>query len=111
MKPRLCVLRGWTGKILEDVDAFGATLAIKHSDAFNEERPLTCVTASVDRLIMHAPLRGGHSVRLDGELTYVGRSAMEVVVRAASVARDGSPLAGTPRRRTSRSERRRGGAP
>eukprot|EP01108_Squamamoeba_japonica_P008514 TRINITY_DN759_c0_g1_i1.p1 TRINITY_DN759_c0_g1~~TRINITY_DN759_c0_g1_i1.p1 ORF type:complete len:280 (+),score=45.10 TRINITY_DN759_c0_g1_i1:410-1249(+) len=41
---------------------------------------------------MRNELRAGASVRLDGEVTYVGSSSMEVCVRATSIGRDGSEL-------------------
>ncbi len=38
------------GKVLEDLDAFAGGVAYSHSDGFSHDRPLTIVTASVDKI-------------------------------------------------------------
>lgn len=73
------------GKLLEDIDAFAARVAYKHCDGFNPARPLTVVTASVDKLRYALTFDARKSIKLEGHLTYVGSSSMEVRVTASSV--------------------------
>ena len=59
------------------IDLVGAIVASRHS-----RRPV--VTASMERLDFHSPIRVGHIVHLRGSLNYVGRTSMEVGVEVHS---------------------------
>jgi len=63
------------GNIMKLADSASAVVAIRHSGCL-------CVTASVDRFDFHAPVYVGNLVTLYASLNYVGRSSMEVGVRA-----------------------------
>ncbi|KAI3639094.1 hypothetical protein MIR68_002624 [Amoeboaphelidium protococcarum] len=94
------------GKILEDLDALAATIALKHclpgEDLSIVDReigpsvdenalmaladivPLNVVTASMDRMDLLNILRPDLDLKCYGCVTYAGRSSMEVTVRVAS---------------------------
>ncbi len=62
------------GEILSEVDRVAYITACRHAGS-------PCVTASFDRVDFLAPVRVGEVVECAAELSYVGRSSMEVVVR------------------------------
>jgi acyl-CoA hydrolase len=62
------------GEILAEIDRVAYVAATRHAKA-------TCVTASFDRVDFVAPVHVGELVEFDAELTYVGRSSMEVWVQ------------------------------
>eukprot|EP01121_Diplochlamys_sp_Union-15-3_P005618 TRINITY_DN1594_c0_g2_i1.p1 TRINITY_DN1594_c0_g2~~TRINITY_DN1594_c0_g2_i1.p1 ORF type:complete len:432 (-),score=61.47 TRINITY_DN1594_c0_g2_i1:50-1345(-) len=73
------------GKILEDLDACAGTVSHKHADDNNPvTRPLTIVTASVDRIDLLDKLYADRDLRMDGCLSYVGTSSMEVRIEVHS---------------------------
>lgn len=61
------------GVILEEIDRSAYITATRHSRT-------NCVTASFDRVDFLGPVRAGELLTFDGQLTYVGRSSMEVAV-------------------------------
>ncbi len=65
------------GSILEEIDRVAYISAGRHAQA-------NCVTASFDRVDFIAPVHVGELVTFDAELTYVGRSSMEVRVEVRS---------------------------
>lgn len=65
------------GRVMEWVDMVGAMVAYRHS-----RRPV--VTASMDRLDFHHPIKLGDIVILKAELNYVGSTSMEVSVSVFS---------------------------
>ena len=65
------------GRVMEWVDMVGAMVAYRHS-----RRPV--VTASMDRLDFHHPIKLGDIVILKAELNYVGKTSMEVSVSVFS---------------------------
>ncbi len=67
------------GQILSEVDKVAYISATRHAKA-------NCVTASFDRVDFHSPVHVGDVVNFEAELTYVGRSSMEVWVRVHSEA-------------------------
>jgi acyl-coenzyme A thioesterase 9 len=67
------------GVILEDLDALAGTVAFNHCDDANPAtRPLMLVTACVDQITILRPLRMSHDVQLRGQVSWVGRSSMEI---------------------------------
>ncbi|KAF0972861.1 hypothetical protein FDP41_009110 [Naegleria fowleri] len=44
------------GRLLEDLDAVAGEVAYKHSDGFDKRRPLTIVTAAIDRIELQKPI-------------------------------------------------------
>ncbi|KAL6075985.1 Thioesterase/thiol ester dehydrase-isomerase [Balamuthia mandrillaris] len=73
------------GKILEDLDAAAGNVAHAHADDNNPvTRPLTIVTASVDRIDLLDKLLPDRDMRMKGCVTYVGSSSMEVRVDVES---------------------------
>jgi uncharacterized protein (TIGR00369 family) len=72
------------GVIMKMVDEVGALAAMRHARA-------PVVTVVVDSVTFLEPIRVGHLVQCDAELTYVGRTSMEVRVRVTSE----NPLTGT----------------
>jgi acyl-CoA hydrolase len=69
------------GQILAEVDRVAYITATRHAKT-------NCVTASMDRIDFIAPVHVGEVVEFDAQLTYVGRSSMEVwvSVRAEALA-------------------------
>jgi acyl-CoA hydrolase len=61
------------GTILSLIDKAAATAAIRHARR-------TCVTAQIDRVTFRHPIEIGDMVRFVGEVTYVGRTSLEVEV-------------------------------
>ena len=59
------------GHIMKLMDEAGASAAIRHA-----QRPV--VTVAVDQVLFREPINLGDLVTLNAELTYVGRSSMEV---------------------------------
>ncbi|RIB05943.1 hypothetical protein C2G38_2218325 [Gigaspora rosea] len=69
------------GMIFQDLDLFAKTIAFKHCEDGNADSfPLTLVTASVDRLDLFnlIPIA---DIRLSGNVTHVGHSSMEVLIK------------------------------
>jgi acyl-CoA hydrolase len=62
------------GTVMSWIDKVGAMVAQLHS-----ARPV--VTASIDQISFLAPVRIGHHVVLEGFVTYVGKTSMEISVR------------------------------
>jgi acyl-CoA hydrolase len=75
------------GQILAEIDRVAYVAATRHCR-------LNCVTASIDRVDFLAPVHIGDVVEWIAELTYVGKSSMEVAIQVAA-----EPLQGGPRRR------------
>jgi uncharacterized protein (TIGR00369 family) len=65
------------GVIMKMVDEAGALVAMRHARA-------PVVTVAVDSLSFMKPIYVGNLVMCDAELTYVGRTSMEVRVRVTS---------------------------
>ena len=61
------------GELLKWIDELAGIVAIRHSDA-------TVTTAAVDNLQFKAPAYAGDLVVLQGMVTYVGRTSMEIRV-------------------------------
>ncbi len=78
------------GEILSEVDRVAYISACRHAGA-------TCVTASFDRVDFLEPVHVGEVVEFLAELTYVGRSSMEV-----AVAVNARPVSGGPARPVAR---------
>jgi len=73
------------GAVLAEIDRVAYVTASRHAKTM-------CVTASLDRVDFIAPVHVGELVDFDAELTYVGRTSMEVWVRVRSEAlRGGAP--------------------
>jgi len=75
------------GQILAELDRVAFVVAGRHSHQ-------NCVTASIDRMDFLAPVHVGDLVEWLAELTYVGRTSMEIWVQVSA-----EPLQGGARRR------------
>jgi uncharacterized protein (TIGR00369 family) len=75
MHPEHANLRGDVhgGWIMKLVDEAGALAAMRHAQC-------RVVTVAIDQMTFHEPIRIGDLVILNAELTYVGRTSMEVRV-------------------------------
>ncbi len=62
------------GEIVKLMDSTAATVTKKHSRC-------AVVTARIDKLEFHIPVRVGNLITCTGELVFVGKSSMEVRVR------------------------------
>lgn len=71
------------GRLLEDLDALAGTVAYEHCRSANPlDKDLHIVTASVDRIkYLHRP-NLKDDITLSGRVTWVGRSSMEISMRA-----------------------------
>ena len=65
------------GVIMKLIDSAAGVVAIRHARS-------NVVTASIDRLDFHHPVYVGNLVTLEAELNWVGKSSMEIGVRAES---------------------------
>jgi len=74
------------GRVMHWIDLVGAMVAVRHS-----RKPV--VTASMERLDFHSPIKLGDLVILKANLTFVGTSSMEVQVEIFSE----EPLTGSRR--------------
>ena len=72
------------GQILSEVDRVAYVSARRHSDQ-------NCVTASFDRVDFIAPVHVGDVVEFDAEVTFVGRTSMEVWVEVRAEDLKGGP--------------------
>ncbi|PRP81190.1 hypothetical protein PROFUN_02024 [Planoprotostelium fungivorum] len=73
------------GRLLEDLDAMAGNIAFLHADDGNPgSAPLVIVTASLDRIHLHRPLMPDQDLVLRGQVTWVGRSSMEIEISANS---------------------------
>jgi acyl-CoA hydrolase len=61
------------GELLAKIDLCAYASSAKHSGT-------TCVTASFDQVDFHEPIEVGELVTLNGQVTFVGRSSMEILV-------------------------------
>lgn len=71
---------------MEHLDSVAASSAYKHmlgphTLSASAATPFYMVTAACDRLDMLARYEPGHDLRVSGQVIYVGRSSMEVVVK------------------------------
>lgn len=78
------------GNVLRWIDMAGAIVALRHCRR-------TAVTASIENVSFHAPIRIGEFAILDGRLNGVGRTSMEVSVEVSGE----NPLTGERRSTTS----------
>ena len=61
------------GELLAKIDLCAYAASAKHSGT-------TCVTASFDQVDFHEPIEVGELVTLQGQVTFVGKTSMEVMV-------------------------------
>ncbi|RMG13747.1 MAG: acyl-CoA thioesterase [Planctomycetota bacterium] len=61
------------GRVLALIDKAAATAAMRHAGG-------VCVTAQIDRVTFAQPIEIGNMARFVAEVTYVGRSSLEVRV-------------------------------
>jgi acyl-coenzyme A thioesterase 9 len=73
------------GLLLEDLDSLAGEIAYRHTEGFNPARPVTIVTASVDRLEVNESVLPYFDLRLDGRVTWTGRSSMEIRINLDSL--------------------------
>ena len=78
------------GKVLQWIDLAAATAALRHARR-------TCVTASIDQVDFHNPIKVGYIAILEARLNGTGRTSMEVSVEVSGE----NPLTGEKRRATS----------
>jgi acyl-CoA hydrolase len=78
------------GKVLQWIDLAAATVALRHARRI-------VVTASIDQVDFHAPIKVGHIAVLEARLNGVGRTSMEVSVEVSGE----DPLTGARRQATS----------
>ncbi len=71
------------GQLLKWIDELAGIVAIRHSGA-------TVTTAAIDNLQFQAPAYEGDMIVLQGRVTYVGRSSMEIRVDTFREALDGT---------------------
>ncbi|GBG77596.1 hypothetical protein CBR_g24043 [Chara braunii] len=70
------------GKVLEDLDALAGSIAYVHcTDDDVSTRPLLIVTASVDKISLKNHLLLDRDMKIEGQVTWVGRSSIEIRVK------------------------------
>ncbi|XP_031124913.1 acyl-coenzyme A thioesterase 9, mitochondrial-like isoform X1 [Ipomoea triloba] len=79
------------GRLVEDLDALAGTISYKHcSDNDIATRPLLLVTASVDKMVLKKPIRIDLDLKIEGAVTWVGRSSMEIQLKVIQPSPDTS---------------------
>ncbi|XP_019176773.1 PREDICTED: acyl-coenzyme A thioesterase 9, mitochondrial-like [Ipomoea nil] len=79
------------GRLVEDLDALAGTISYKHcSDDDIATRPLLLVTASVDKMVLKKPIRIDLDLEIEGAVTWVGRSSMEIQLKVIQPSPDTS---------------------
>ncbi|KAG2385671.1 hypothetical protein C9374_003486 [Naegleria lovaniensis] len=76
------------GRLLEDLDAIAGEVAYKHSDGFDKRRPLTIVTAAIDRIELQKPIIPFFDLEIVGKVTFTGTSSMEIRIEVHSIKKD-----------------------
>ncbi len=61
-----------------DLDSLAGEIAYRHSDGFHPARPVTIVTASVDRIELVESILPFFDLKLVGRVTHTGKSSIEV---------------------------------
>ncbi|KAL0491003.1 mitochondrial acyl-coenzyme A thioesterase [Acrasis kona] len=70
------------GRLLEDLNSLAGEVAYKHSDGFNQDRPLTILTATVDKITLIRDISILNDLKLQGRVVHVGTTSMSVKVEA-----------------------------
>lgn len=73
------------GLLLEDLDSLAGEIAYKHSEGFHPKRPVTIVTAGVDRIETRDNILPFFDLHLEGFVTWTGRSSMEICIEVKSL--------------------------
>lgn len=73
------------GRILEDCDAVAGKISMKHAFTDSVKEKLQCVTASLDRIEMLQDLSGDRDYKVFGNVVFVGKSSMEVLIKISSI--------------------------
>lgn len=73
---------------MEDLDALAGEVAYKHSDGFDKRRPLTIVTAAIDRIELQKPIIPFFDLEIVGKVTCTGKSSMEIRIEVHSLKKD-----------------------
>jgi len=60
----------------------------KHSDGFDKRRPLTIVTAAIDRIELQKSIVPFHDLEIVGRVTCTGKSSMEIRIEVYSICKD-----------------------
>lgn len=70
------------GRILEDLDTFAVYISYKHckDPSVTGKSPLSIVTAAVDQISLHRPVLADQDVKLCGNVTWAGRTSLEVTM-------------------------------
>ncbi|XP_024989216.1 acyl-coenzyme A thioesterase 9, mitochondrial-like isoform X2 [Cynara cardunculus var. scolymus] len=69
------------GKLLEDLDALAGTISFKHCiNHASMADSLLLVTASVDKIVLKNPIFADTDLKIEGAVTWVGRSSMEILL-------------------------------
>ena len=71
------------GKLFEDLDALAGNIAFKHCDDNNPtSQAPNLVTVSVDKIIQAVPLSVKNDLVVFGQIAWVGRSSMDILMKA-----------------------------
>jgi acyl-CoA hydrolase len=74
------------GKLFEDLDALAGNVAISHCDDNNPStRPLSLVTARVDRIRQSKKISAADDLLLTGQIVWVGNSSLDVLMEIHKV--------------------------
>ncbi|CAO2838283.1 unnamed protein product [Amaranthus hypochondriacus] len=83
-----------TGKLVEDLDALAGTISYKHcANSSGITRPIILVTASVDKILLKKPILVDVDLSINGAVTWVGRSSMEMQLQVLQHSQDTSQKA------------------
>ena len=77
---------------MEDLDALAGEVAYKHSDGFDTRRPLTIVTAAIDRIELQKPIIPFFDLEIVGKVSCTGKSSMEIRIEVHSLKKDGPAI-------------------
>ncbi|EGC36211.1 hypothetical protein DICPUDRAFT_151354 [Dictyostelium purpureum] len=72
------------GRLLEDLDALAAHVSFKHAENEGDGFKKIIVTASVDKIRLLRPLIPDRDLKLEGRVTWVGNTSMEIMIKVRS---------------------------
>eukprot|EP01018_Ginkgo_biloba_P028620 Gb_20781 [translate_table: standard] len=76
--------------LLDDMDALAGFISGTHSsDGDSSTRPLMLVLASADKIVLKKPISMQSNLKMGGAVTWVGRSSLEIQIRATQPAEEG----------------------
>eukprot|EP01124_Arcella_intermedia_P023242 TRINITY_DN3643_c0_g1_i2.p1 TRINITY_DN3643_c0_g1~~TRINITY_DN3643_c0_g1_i2.p1 ORF type:complete len:444 (-),score=53.79 TRINITY_DN3643_c0_g1_i2:168-1499(-) len=88
---------GWmrVGRILEDLDALAGNVATLHCSGISVDGlPVLLATVTVDKITMSRPGDLTKDMKISGQVIWVGKSSMDILISVFSLDAQGAPVGG-----------------